>query len=141
VFVKPTRNVARVFLHCSASDRPEDDNIKTITKWHMQRGFVDVGYHFYIDNMGVVHEGRSLEAIPAAQQGHNIASIAICAGGLTHFSDLQLSSVRELCEQINKAYKGKISFHGHCEVSDKTCPVFDYKTLLNLNSNGKMMTA
>ena len=31
-----------------------------------------------------------------------------------------------------------ITFHGHCEVSNKTCPVFNYKNVLNLDSLGNI---
>jgi N-acetylmuramoyl-L-alanine amidase len=136
LFKKPNRLIKRVFLHCSASDNPQHDNIKTITEWHLQRGFTTIGYHFFISKDGKIHTGRNIEVKPAAQEGHNTATIAICLHGLDkdRFTDAQFKSLKTLCNQINDAFNGKITFHGHCEVSNKSCPVFDYKSLLSLKS-------
>jgi N-acetylmuramoyl-L-alanine amidase len=138
-FIKPKRPVARVFLHCSASDNPSHDNIATMTAWH-----ATIGYHFFITKMGVILKGRDLEADPAAQQGHNKGTIAICCHGLEvgKFTAAQFASLRTLCEQIDDAYgAGRVTFHGHCEVSAKSCPVFDYKRVLGLDRFGKLSRA
>lgn len=137
-FSKPKRTIKRVFLHCSASDNPSHDNIKTIEAWHKERGFTNIGYHFYIDKLGRQFKGRDIEKTPAAQVGHNMATIAICLGGLKDFNLLQLDSLKRLCEDI-KAKLPHVTFHGHCEVSAKSCPVYDYKKLLNLNEKGQMI--
>ena len=42
------REVDRVFLHCSASPNPAHDDINVIRDWHLERGWNDVGYHFFI---------------------------------------------------------------------------------------------
>lgn len=128
-FTKPKRAVDKVFIHCSASDNPKHDNVETIKAWHLARGFNDVGYHFYINKVGAVLKGRSVEKIPAAQEGHNKGSIAICLGGLNHFSQEQFFALKKLCAEI-KAALPSITFHGHCEVSNKTCPNFDYRKVL-----------
>jgi len=135
-FKKPNRFVNRVFLHCSASDNPKHDNVKTMTEWHLQRGFSTIGYHYFISKDGMIHTGRNIEVKPAAQEGHNTGTIAICLHGLEKdkFTQAQFQSLKSLCKQINDAYKGKITFHGHCEVSNKACPVFDYKSILGLNT-------
>jgi N-acetyl-anhydromuramyl-L-alanine amidase AmpD len=136
-FKKPKRDVDTVFLHCSASDNYDHDDISVIRDWHLKRGFDDVGYHFFIKKNGTVQLGRSLEETPAAQQGYNLGSIAICLHGLKkeNFTKEQYNSLVELCNQIDRAY-GKILFRGHKEVSNKECPVFDYKAVLNLDDKG-----
>lgn len=136
----PQRKVWAVYLHCSASDRPEDDYPLVMERWHLQRGFAEIGYHFFVQKDGTICEGRSLEKIPAAQEGHNTGSIAICAHGLKKelFTDEQLGAVKALCYTLNHLYRGGLSFHGHCEVSAKTCPVYDYKKLLGLDAAGRM---
>ena len=137
MFNKPKRKVTKVFIHCSASDNTSHD-LEAIRQWHFARGFRDIGYHFVITKYGEIQKGRNLEWIPAAQKGHNAGSIAICVCGLKTFTKESLESLVELCKEINKSHKN-ITFHGHCEVNpNKTCPVFDYKALLNLNKNGKM---
>lgn len=137
---KPKRFVSKVFLHCSASDNPKHDNIETITKWHLERGFSEVGYHFFIQKNGDIIKGRDLEKIPAAQKGHNTGSIAICCHGLNKFTEEQKASVRELCLHLNRIHNHGLTFHGHCEVEpNKTCPVYDYKAWLWLDKDGAMM--
>lgn len=138
MFKAPKRNVSKVFIHCSATDNPSHDNAATIKKWHTEeRNFSDIGYHYYIRKNGLIEEGRNLEVVPAAQQGHNSGSIAICCGGLKTFTDAQMESLVDLCEEIKEQLPW-VTFHGHCEVSAKACPVFDYKTVLRLNDKGVM---
>jgi hypothetical protein len=112
--------------------------VDEIRKWHLARSFSDVGYNLLIDKSGDVLPGRSLESIPAAQKGHNKGSIAIMIHGLTDFPQPMLDACKRLCEDINGAYDGAISFHGHCEVANKTCPVIDYQKLLGLRTGGWM---
>jgi N-acetylmuramoyl-L-alanine amidase len=139
-FTKPKRPVARVFLHCSASDNPAHDNIATMTAWHKARGWSTVGYHFFITKAGVIVRGRSLEVTPAAQANHNAGTIAICLHGLSKakFTAAQFAALSRLCLQINAAYAGRVTFHGHREVAAKSCPVFDYKAVLKLDRFGKL---
>ena len=140
-FVKPIRDIDRVFLHCSASNDEGlrgQEMVDEIRRWHLARGFSNVGYHFLIDREGKVFTGRTLELNPAAQKGHNTGTIAIMVHGLESFTFESLKACRLLCEDINEAYDGKISFHGHCEVSAKSCPVFDFKTLLKLDRFQRM---
>jgi N-acetyl-anhydromuramyl-L-alanine amidase AmpD len=119
--------------------------------WHRQRGWDGVGYHYFIRKDGTIQEGRSLERTPAAQGGNNSWTIAICLHGLTkeNFTSAQFSSLRSLCKEINTEYRAegsgpetqsRITFHGHCEVSNKSCPVFDYKKVLNLDESGRIKT-
>jgi peptidoglycan hydrolase-like protein with peptidoglycan-binding domain len=138
MFEKPKRTVNRVFVHCSASDKPEDDDIEVIRQWHLARGFDDVGYHFFIHKSGLISSGRPLEKIPSAQESHNIGTIAICLHGykIENFTTAQYNALRKLCAQINTAYFARISFHGHCEVADKSCPIFNYVQVLKLDKYG-----
>lgn len=139
-FIKPARHVSRVFLHCSASDAPSHDDVSVIRKWHTDpkpkgRGWSDVGYHYFIKKNGEIQEGRPLSKIPAAQHGHNTGTIAICLHGLKDFRPEQRLALKELCHEINSQYQ-VLTFHGHCEVSKKSCPVFPYKEWLNLDEAG-----
>lgn len=148
VFDKPSRKIRRVFIHCSASDNPSHDDISVIRKWHTTKDkndpskpWSDVGYHYFIKKDGTIQAGRPLNRAPAAQGGHNKATIAICCAGLKKesFTQMQFDSLKSLCVAINTVYEGDVTFHGHCEVSSKLCPVFDYKAVLNLAGNGRML--
>lgn len=140
-FEKPNRAVDRVFLHCSASDVPAHDNIEQIRKWHVEdNGWRDVGYHYVVTKNGKIFDGRPVTKTPAAQGGNNIGTIAICLNGLkeSKFTDEQFTCLKEMCLAINKAFSGKVTFHGHREVAAKACPVYDYRNILELDSFGRL---
>ena len=140
MFRKPRRRVDRVFIHCSASDHAHHDDVSVMDRWHKERGWSEVGYHFFIKKDGQLQEGRSLEKTPAAQGGHNRATIAICLHGLDKdkFTENQFDTLKDLCRKIDSEYGGQVTFHGHTEVSAKTCPVFDYKKVLKLDRHGNL---
>ena len=141
LFTKPGRHVDRVFIHCSASSQKSHDDISVIRKWHVEeRGWRDVGYHYFIQRDGTIQRGRDLEWIPAAQRGHNEGTIAICLHGRVarDFTASQFDALRRLCRTIADAYDGDVTFHGHCEVSEKSCPVFEYDTVLGLDERGHL---
>ena len=97
---------------------------------------------FEIYMNGDLLEGRSLENNPAAQRGHNSRSIALCLDGLhfKQFNKKQFNTLRKLANQIDEVYDNKITYHGHCEVSRKECPVFDYPAVLGLDRWGRRTT-
>ena len=131
------RFVDEVYIHCSTSDHAKHDNVETINKWHLDRGWDGIGYHFVITKNGMIHTGRDIEKTPAAQKGHNEDTIAICLTGDKVFSWQQLTSLRQLCITIHRMLPD-CTFHGHTEVSTKTCPNIDYKMVLGLVSGGIM---
>jgi len=139
--IKPKREISKVFIHCTAyanQDLVGNNLVEEVRKWHLARGFSDVGYHFLIDKEGTLLEGRGIERIPAAQKGYNIGSVAICLDGLYvhQFNYDQFVTLKKWASEIVTMYEGQITFHGHCEVSNKTCPVFDYIDELSLNEDG-----
>ena len=140
LFRKPRRKVNRVFIHCSASDLPEHDNIEVIRQWHLARGFDDIGYHFFIHKNGNVSIGRSLERTPAAQRGQNRGTIAICLHGfhIERFTQAQYNTLRNMANYINSIYYERISFHGHEEVAHKSCPILNYRAILKLDRYGSI---
>ncbi len=143
-FVKPRRFVDRVFIHCSASNSPRHDDIAIIRAWHLDKSppWSDVGYHGFIKTDGTFQLGRDQEKQPAGQYPHNKGTLAICCHGLyiDDFTDDQFETLTQYCREVNEAYDGKVTFHGHREVNEnKSCPVFDYKKVLNLDEEGHMI--
>lgn len=149
-FTKPVRLVERVFLHCSASDNSSLIGRKLldeITRWHTLpkrkvgggNGWSAVGYHHLFDKAGLMMIGRGIERMPAAQYPDNPRTIAIMIHGLEDFPTPMLGALTAFCVEINEAYEGRISFHGHLEVNPhKTCPVIPYRDLLGLDRFGRM---
>lgn len=142
-FAPPARAVHSLFVHCSASDRPEHDDVAVMRDWHVNgNGWADVGYHYYVKKSGVWQRGRPLESTPAAQgEGYNSGTIAICFGGLKreNFTTEQFRTGHAMVRAICDAYgeRGiRIRVRGHCEVYPKECPVFDYRRAFGLDAGG-----
>lgn len=130
------RAIARIIVHCSDSDVKSHDDIRVIRNWHVnERGFRDVGYHFFIKSNGDLQEGRPLEYAGAHVAGHNIDSIGICLHGKTKFTNAQFRSLRRLVLTLRFEFDITIeNVHGHREFSEyKTCPNFDVQEKLSTN--------
>lgn len=71
-----------IILHIIDSDNPKHDNIETIRAWHMEeRGWVDVGYHKYINSQGEIQDGRPLDQMGAHTKGHNKNTFGLATFG------------------------------------------------------------
>lgn len=126
------RVINLVVIHCSDSDIPSHDNIDTIRKWHHERGWKDIGYHYFIDKTGNVYTGRLEEHIGAHVKGYNSRSIGICLSGRDKFTDEQFRSLERLSLDILKRYGlSKLDVLAHCDLDAfKTCPNFDLESLV-----------
>lgn len=126
------RDIRKIIVHCSDSDINSHDDISVIRDWHLQRGFRDVGYHYFIKKDGTIQNGRPHSEQGAHTLGHNSDSIGICLHGRDEFTSQQfatlINKVREL--QRNYILKNK-DVYGHNEFSTKTCPNFDVSKIFN----------
>ncbi|MFS2161219.1 N-acetylmuramoyl-L-alanine amidase [Pseudomonas sp. Pseusp122] len=133
-------------VHCSASGPHIDVGVRDITRWHVQRGFTTVGYHYVIRRNGELETGRRENAIGAHATGHNARSIGIClVGGVdinnkpaNNFTDEQLATLERLLRELKVRYP-KARICGHRDLSPdkngdgritpneftKACPSFD----------------
>ena len=126
------RPIDRLFIHCSATTPKMDIGVKEIRKWHTNRGFTDIGYHFVIRRDGIIEDGRDIDKVGAHVAGYNTGSIGICmVGGVDaamkaedNFTVEQWRSIRNLL-RILKADYPKATIHGHNEFANKACPSFD----------------
>lgn len=120
------RKIKEIILHCSDSNIKGHDNIATIKEWHLQRGFKDVGYHFFIRSCGMLEYGRELDVVGAHCEGHNKESIGICLLGKykNDFTREQKTTLYHLIKGLVMIFPD-VTIHGHNEFSNKTCPVFD----------------
>ena len=73
-------NVTKLVVHHSASPRmttTKDD----LTRWHLERGFTEIGYHKVIEAEGKIVEGRVETKQGAHAQGANAGSLGVCVVG------------------------------------------------------------
>ena len=126
------RTIDKIIIHCSATLPGQRVDVETITRWHKQRGFKTIGYHFFIDRSGTIHAGRPLEQQGAHCKGQNAHSIGICyEGGLNKEgkpydtrTTLQRIAMKELVAQLLDRFT-EATVHGHREFANKACPCFD----------------
>ena len=131
------RKITEIIIHCSATPQGVDHTVADLDRWHRQRGFRKIGYHYVIYRDGSIHKGRPVEEIGAHCAGHNADSIGICyLGGLNESFEpcdtrtpQQRQALRELVSQLQQQYPGA-TVHGHNEFSDKACPCFRVPTEL-----------
>lgn len=129
-----------IIVHCAATQpqwmekNSAVDQMKEIDKWHRDRGFRMIGYHYYIARSGEVVVGRQLGTTGAHAKGHN-QTIGIClAGGFgsdaddlatDHFTAVQLASAYDLIRKLQEQYHiANDKVIGHNRVSTKACPGF-----------------
>ena len=145
----------RIIVHHSASNWGTANDIR---KWHLEKGWSDVGYHFVISNgiptyedlkasrkfeymVGQVEWGRRLDAdewieadeVGAHAYGFNRGSIGIC---LIHkngrYPNKMLISLLELTSYLVSKFKIDIkNVVGHCELDSRkpSCPSINMKKL------------
>lgn len=121
-------------VHCSASLPNPDTDVKTIDRWHRQRGFLMIGYHYVIKTDGTIEPGRDEDAVGAHVEGFNSNSIGICmVGGVdknqkpeNNFSAAQFKSLSTLLDTLEAKYPSAI-LRGHRDFPNvhKACPSFN----------------
>lgn len=129
------RKINKIIFHCSATKEGQAFTVKDIDRWHKERGWKGIGYHFVIYLDGSVHPGRPIDEIGAHTLNHNSNSIGICyIGGLDAQgkakdtrTPAQLRAMEKLVKEFRVKYPNA-TFHGHNEFANKACPCFDVRS-------------
>jgi N-acetylmuramoyl-L-alanine amidase len=125
-----------IVVHCSASQPDIKTDAKVIDRWHRQRGFLMIGYHFVIKTDGAIEKGRDEDAVGAHVEGYNARSIGICMVGgvdkdgksVNNFSQDQMLSLLVVLKDLKKKHpKAVIQGHRDFPKVAKDCPCFDVK--------------
>jgi len=131
-------------VHCAATRPSQDIGVADIRKWHLQRGFFDVGYHYVIRRDGTVEVGRPETQPGAHATNFNGRSLAVClAGGVSeknvnvaedNFTPQQKAALRALLRRLHAKYP-KAEILGHRDLPNvrKDCPSFDVRAWLAAN--------
>lgn len=138
--ILPMRKIKEIIVHCTATVATLPVTVETLRDWHVrQRGFSDVGYHFIIDQEGIIHPGRPIEMIGAHCKGRNSESIGVCyIGGLDPKTSApadtrtpaQKKALVELCTKLCIDFDlSKCDIRGHYEFAAKECPCFKIELL------------
>lgn len=129
--------VEYIIIHCSATPPKMDIGRKEIDRWHRQKGWLKIGYHFVIRRNGTVEKGRDLSEAGAHAVGYNDRSLGICLiGGVNdqmkaeaNFTQAQWSALIRLLKELKALYPDA-KIIGHNEVASKSCPSFNVQEWL-----------
>lgn len=118
-----------IIIHCSASPNGRNDRASDIHRWHTEKGWSGIGYHYVICVDGAIETGRPEYWQGAHASGHNRDSIGICLIGTDSFDNKQLNSLNNLVKNLTVKYPNA-EIIGHNEISAKTCPGFNVQEWL-----------
>lgn len=122
--------IKHIVIHCSDSPQGRGDTAATIHRWHQERGFDGIGYHYVILESGEIERGRPHCWKGAHVAGHNGSSIGVCLIGIDSFTDDQMAALRDLITELQSMYHDA-EVVGHRDLdSRKTCPNFDVRQWL-----------
>jgi N-acetylmuramoyl-L-alanine amidase len=136
--------VQYIVVHCSATPPKVKVDRAVIDRWHRERGFLGIGYHYVVTRTGAVEVGRPLDRIGAHVEGHNERSVGICmAGGMDkdnrnpedNFTPEQYAALRKTIYALLVLFPNA-QVVGHRDLNpNKACPSFDAKAWWKAGEN------
>lgn len=149
--MKVMRKIDSIIVHCSATKAGLDFSAVDIDRWHRERGFNSIGYHYIVCLDGKIEKGRDVLLMGAHCKGWNERSIGICyIGGLDKNglpadtrTNAQKRVLYQLIMDLQKEY-GILQVLGHRDTSPdlngdgviepyeyvKSCPCFNVKEFM-----------
>ena len=133
------REINEIICHCSATGTHQDFDVSDIDRWHRERGFSQIGYHFFIKLNGELQGGRDVAIQGAHCRGRNRDTIGVCfEGGFIDKAlktpwkkptDNQLVTWKRLQTYLKEYLSSVTKVSGHYQYSKKTCPNFNIDIL------------
>ena len=118
---KRRNSTDEIILHHAEASRA---SVEEVNRWHLERGWTGIGYHFYIRKDGKVYRGRPEWSVGAHAQGHNSRAIGICCEGSYMRETMpaaQLNALKELIRTVMAKYPGAKLLR-HKDVNSTDCP-------------------
>ena len=140
VFILPRkwRKTNELIWHCAATREGQSlgNPVATIDRWHRERGWSGIGYHFVVDLDGKIYLGRDINSVGAHVANHNSGTIgAVYVGGLTadgkRAKDTRTPKQRAAMLMLTKLIASKwgiTRISGHNQYAAKACPSFDVRS-------------
>lgn len=130
------RTITEIIVHSTATPKGMNATVSDIDRWHRQKGYDCIGYHFVILRNGQIQAGRAVGAVGAHCKGRNADTIGVAyVGGLNE--DKQSADTRTGAQKIAlnvlladlvKQYPTIHKISGHRDYCNTACPSFDAKT-------------
>lgn len=126
------RNISEIIVHCTATPAGRAVTAAEVDRWHRERGFNGIGYHYLVGLDGTIESGRPEECAGAHCAGHNARSIGVCyVGGCDREmrpadtrTDAQRRALTRLLKALRHRYPGA-RIRSHRDFAAKACPSFD----------------
>ncbi len=126
--LKPS-SIKYLIVHHSATAR-DTTTFEAVKKYHVSKGWGDIGYHFFITPDGNVRQGRAENIVGSQCQadGMNFKSLGIC---LTGNFDTETPTVEQLTALLNlirtlmtkyNIPKENVIGHGQARGATTACP-------------------
>lgn len=131
-------NAHEVFIHHTDDTAAGLDSLseqkarmRSYQAYHIQtKGWNAIGYHYVVfpefsdDVYARIFEGRPRTAVPAAQEGHNSGTLAICVvgAGNARMDDSQRYAVEVLIDRLRDLGAPLRTLGGHRDVTPTGCP-------------------
>lgn len=136
------REINEIIIHCSATPCGRDVSAADIDRWHRQRGWDGIGYHYVVRLDGSLEIGRPLDKVGAHCKGHNAHSIGVVyIGGIDEHGNNadtrtaeQRATLTTLVGFLAHSFSTIRNVCGHHDYAARACPCFDaheeYKVLV-----------
>jgi len=134
------RSITGTIIHCTATragwweNKTTAEKVAEIKRWHTNKGWSDIGYHFLIDRNGTLAAGRPIERDGAHVRGHNRGTIGVSLFGghgsnetddfAENFTAAQDAALRKFLADMQARF-GTMPVTGHNEYAAKACPGFN----------------
>jgi N-acetylmuramoyl-L-alanine amidase len=126
-------NIHTIVIHYSSTYPDANVTRAVVDRWHRDRGFREIGYHWFIRRDGTLEEGRAEGTLGAHVRGHNSGTIGICwAGGLDRNTGPnvgvwnptpeQEACMVRLIRDIQARHPGATRVVGHNDLVATLCP-------------------
>jgi hypothetical protein len=124
--------ITTLIVHHSAS--PRHCTVGDVRRWHLEKGWSDIGYHWVIEEDGIIQIGRPVGRIGAHCRGHNTESVGVCVMGNNcepgqEWLPDQVEGLKDLIYAVALVIP-EIATMGHNQLAATACPGVDLKELL-----------
>lgn len=92
--------------------------------YHQKKGWVGIGYNFFINPDGTIFEGRGFN-IGAGATGYNYNSLHVCLAGNFENAkptETQIKNCKELIKYLLSVVPSNVEIIGHKDIGATACP-------------------
>ena len=129
------REIRFIVVHCTDTPEGREVSGEEIDRWHRQRGFMMIGYHYVVHLDGTIEHGRPefMQGAHCKKGGGNKHGIGVCYVGGRNLqgetadtrTEAQKTALLLLLHELKKRYP-QARIVGHRDFDNgKACPCFD----------------